>query len=99
MEELLRRAEKLRTVGQLAAGVAHEIRNPLTTLRGFLQLQQRARTVNDTHTDIMLSELERINMIVSEFLILAKPQAVQFEIKDVRYTVGDVISLLRNNFV
>jgi PAS domain S-box-containing protein len=94
MEELLRRAEKLRTVGQLAAGVAHEIRNPLTTLRGFLQLQQRAHTVNDTHTDIMLSELERINMIVSEFLILAKPQAVQFEIKDVRYTVGDVISLL-----
>lgn len=94
MEELLRRAEKLRTVGQLAAGVAHEIRNPLTTLRGFLQLQQRARIVNDTHTDIMLSELERINMIVSEFLILAKPQAVQFEIKDVRYTVGDVISLL-----
>jgi PAS domain S-box-containing protein len=94
MEELLRRAEKLQTVGQLAAGVAHEIRNPLTTLRGFLQLQQRSSTVNQTHTDIMLSELDRINMIVSEFLILAKPQAVQYEVKDVRYTVGDVISLL-----
>lgn len=94
MEELLRRSEKLTTVGQLAAGVAHEIRNPLTTLRGFLQMQQHSKTVNPLHTDIMLSELDRINLIVSEFLILAKPQAVNFQIKDVRFTLGDVVSLL-----
>ncbi|MBU5674293.1 PAS domain S-box protein [Paenibacillus sp. MSJ-6] len=94
MEELLRRSEKLTTVGQLAAGVAHEIRNPLTTLRGFLQMQQRSKSISQLHTDIMLSELDRINLIVSEFLILAKPQAVQFEIRDIRFTIGDVISLL-----
>ncbi|MFD3261930.1 ATP-binding protein [Paenibacillus lentus] len=94
MEELLRRSEKLTTVGQLAAGVAHEIRNPLTTLRGFLQMQQHSKTVNPLHTDIMLSELDRINLIVSEFLILAKPQAVNFQTKDVRFTLGDVVSLL-----
>lgn len=94
MEELLRRSEKLTTVGQLAAGVAHEIRNPLTTLRGFLQLQQHSKTINQMHNDIMLSELDRINLIVSEFLILAKPQAVQFQIRDIRFTIGDVISLL-----
>lgn len=94
MEELLRRSEKLTTVGQLAAGVAHEIRNPLTTLRGFLQMQQRSKSINQLHTDIMLSELDRINLIVSEFLILAKPQAVQFEVRDIRFTLGDVISLL-----
>ncbi|MNH85647.1 Sporulation kinase E [compost metagenome] len=94
MEELLRRSEKLTTVGQLAAGVAHEIRNPLTTLRGFLQLQLQTKKLNSQHTDLMLSELDRINLIVSEFLILAKPQAVHFQVKDIRYILGDVISLL-----
>lgn len=94
MEELLRQSEKLTTVGQLAAGVAHEIRNPLTTLKGFLQLQQEKQLLVPLHIELMLSELERINLIVSEFLILAKPQAVHFQEKDVRFILGDVVSLL-----
>lgn len=94
MEEVLRRSEKLTTVGQLAAGVAHEIRNPLTTLRGFIQLQQQTKKLNPRHIDLMLSELDRINLIVGEFLILAKPQAVNFQQKDIRFIMGDVISLL-----
>lgn len=94
MEELLRRSEKLTTVGQLAAGVAHEIRNPLTTLRGFLQLQQHTGKMNLEHTGLMLSELDRINLIVGEFLILAKPQATRFATKDVREVFGNVLSLI-----
>lgn len=94
MEELLRRSEKLTTVGQLAAGVAHEIRNPLTTLRGFLQLQRETNEVSPQHNEIMLSELDRINLIVSEFLILAKPQATQFQVKSIRSILSDVVNLL-----
>lgn len=96
MEELLRRSEKLTTVGQLAAGVAHEIRNPLTTLRGFLQLQQESKKLALSHVTLMLSELDRINLIVGEFLILAKPQATRFVSKDVRQVLQDVIALMNS---
>lgn len=94
MEELMRRSEKLNMVGQLAAGVAHEIRNPLTTLRGFLQLQVQSQKLNLDHVRVMLSELERINLIVGEFLILAKPQAVKFKNRDIRDILAEVSAFM-----
>lgn len=93
-EEAIRRSEKLSVVGQLAAGVAHEIRNPLTTVKGFLQLQQQTGKVTASHLEVMLSELDRINLIVSEFLILAKPQAAQYAQTDMRNLLSDIILLL-----
>lgn len=93
-EELLRRSEKLSVVGQLAAGVAHEIRNPLTTLRGFVQLLQLRGEGNPHHLELMLAELDRINFIVSEFLILSKPQMSNFQIKDLAAIVTDMLQLL-----
>lgn len=81
-EELLRRSEKLSVIGQLAAGVAHEIRNPLTTLRGFVQLFKQRQPGNQEYLDLMLEEVERINFIVSEFIILSKPHLNQFLFKD-----------------
>ena len=91
-EEMIRRSDKLSVVGQLAAGVAHEIRNPLTTLRGFVQLFQS--DIDERYVDIMLSELDRINMIVSEFLILSKPQVIKYEKKDIKQILHNTILLL-----
>ncbi len=91
-EEMIRRSDKLSVVGQLAAGVAHEIRNPLTTLKGFVQLYKS--NIDKQYVDVMLTELDRINLIVSEFLILSKPQATKYEYIDIKQLLQSSISLL-----
>lgn len=93
-EEAIRRSEKLSVIGQLAAGVAHEIRNPLTTVRGFVQLQQQTGKLIPSHLEVMMSELDRINMIVSEFLVLAKPQARQYQLTQLPSLLSDIVMLL-----
>ncbi|WP_052487447.1 PAS domain S-box protein [Gordoniibacillus kamchatkensis] len=93
-EELLRQADKLNVVGQLAAGLAHEIRNPLTSLRGFLQLLRAGNREKEQFYDLMLSELDRINTILGELLIIAKPQITQFQQKDLMQMLKDVLNLL-----
>ncbi|WP_102348866.1 PAS domain-containing sensor histidine kinase [Bacillus sp. Marseille-P3661] len=96
-EEMIRRSDKLSAVGQLAAGVAHEIRNPLTTLKGFIQLFKG--DLDSKYVDIMLAELDRINLIVSEFLILSKPQAIKYGFKDVNQILQNIIALLESQAI
>ncbi|MCD1257539.1 PAS domain S-box protein [Paenibacillus athensensis] len=93
-EELLRKSDKLSVAGQLAAGLAHEIRNPLTSLRGFLQLLQNEMQSKQYYFEIMLSELDRINFIVSEFLVIAKPEAIQYKRSSLANILQSVIALL-----
>lgn len=93
-EELLLKKEKLSVLGELAAGIAHEIRNPLTSMKGFIQMMQETREVNDDYMRIMLSELGRINQIVSELLVLAKPQSHNYRPFLVSEAVSYVISLI-----
>jgi two-component system, sporulation sensor kinase E len=77
-EELIIASEKLSVVGHLAAAVAHEVRNPLTSLKGFVQLMDLTKEVKHEHIDIMLKEIDRIHIISSELLILGKKQDVAF---------------------
>ncbi|ALC88754.1 hypothetical protein AM500_02255 [Bacillus sp. FJAT-18017] len=76
-EETLLKAEKLSMVGELAAGFAHEIRNPLTTIKGFVQLLTET-TKETVFTKTILDEIDRINSIVSDFMIFARPHVTDF---------------------
>ncbi|WP_054028716.1 PAS domain-containing sensor histidine kinase [Bacillus sp. FJAT-28004] len=91
-EDLIRRAEKLSIVGELAAGIAHEIRNPLTTLKGFLQLLKSKGTA---YVDIMLVEIDRINQIVNEFMSMAKPHADKFVETDLKELIENIIFMMQ----
>lgn len=77
-EAYIRQSEKLSLVGKMAAGVAHEIRNPLTALKGFLQLLRGQNGEKSAYYDIMLEEINRINKIVGQFMSLAKPSKSQY---------------------
>ena len=92
-EEILLQSEKLSIVGELAAGVAHEIRNPLTTIKGFVQLY-KAENSSIEYNDLVLNELERIEAITSELLALGKPQAVQLNRTNVRELIENTLELL-----
>lgn len=98
-EELLINSEKLYVAGQLAAGIAHEIRNPLTSLKGFLQLLSSGRKNNGTYYDIMKSELTRIENIVSEMLMLSKPQVYELSYHDTRHVMRETVTLLETQAI
>lgn len=93
-ENLLLNSEKLAVVGQLAASVAHEIRNPLTTIRGFIQFTKDDFT-DSSHHKIILAELDRINFIVSEFLILSKPHVLNYQQRNILQALNETIVLFQ----
>ncbi len=95
-EELLRKSEKLSVVGELAAGFAHEIRNPLTTIKGFLQLiQQSSKSVNQEYMSIISNEIDRLEMITNEFMAVSKPEAIQYQKENVHELILKVNRFLK----
>ncbi|MEW9674465.1 ATP-binding protein, partial [Ammoniphilus sp. 3BR4] len=98
-EELLRKSEKLAVASQLAAGVAHEIRNPLTSIKGFLQLIEEG-LFKPSYMDILKSELNRIESILNEFLTIAKPhQESLFVRSNICNILENVIQLMNTNAI
>ncbi|SFJ16236.1 PAS domain S-box-containing protein [Paenibacillus sp. UNC496MF] len=92
-EAFLLQSEKLSIVGELAAGIAHEIRNPLTTIKGFLHLYKLENPAMK-YGDLLRDELERIEIITSELLSMAKPQAAAYTVANVRDVIEQTLEFL-----
>jgi len=90
--DLFERAEKLAVAGELAAGVAHEIRNPLTAVKGFLQLMSEERV--PPYYDLIRTELQRIEAVISELLMIAKPEQTRYARRDIGEIVAQAIPQL-----
>lgn len=95
-EEQILRAEKLKLVGELAAGIAHEIRNPLTTVRGFLQLAKRNDYNIGPWYELMMGETARVSELTAEFLQFSKPHAIQFKIQSLKECIERVLYLTKS---
>jgi two-component system, sporulation sensor kinase B len=95
MKEEILRAEKLNTLGELAASIAHEIRNPLTVVKVFLQLmQQEEHGKNYDYLSLVLNELGRAESIINDYLNFAKPKFEKLEKFQLKEVLSEVVILL-----
>lgn len=100
MEETSRRQERLSAVGRVAAGIAHEIRNPLAAMRGSIQVLRSEVSADPSQAelmDIVLRESDRLNRIITDFLTYARPRQVSLAETDVREPLRETFALLRHS--
>lgn len=100
MEESVRRKDRLAAVGRVAAGLAHEIRNPLGAMRGAIQVLESSTppgSMQSSLMDIIMKESDRLNSIITNFLGYARPAAGDFAETDVAEALQDTLTLLRHS--
>jgi len=99
MEKELDRLDRLNLVGEMAAGIGHEVRNPMTTVRGFLQLLSGKKEFSEHsgHFSLMIEELDRANSIITEFLSLARNKAVDLQKKNINTIIEALYPLIQAN--
>jgi two-component system sensor histidine kinase PilS (NtrC family) len=100
MEETSRRQERLSAVGRVAAGIAHEIRNPLAAMRGSIQVLRSEMSADAAQAelmDIVLSESDRLNRIITDFLTYARPRKFSLAETDLREPLRETFALLRHS--
>jgi two-component system sensor histidine kinase PilS (NtrC family) len=97
MEEQMKRLDKMAAINQLAAGMAHEIRNPMASLSGSIQML-KSELVLQSHQerlmDIVLRESERLNALITDFLLFAQPPRTDRTISNVKTILEETIELL-----
>ncbi|ATW26417.1 ATP-binding protein [Candidatus Formimonas warabiya] len=96
LEKELARLDRLNLIGEMASSIAHEIRNPLSVVRGFLELMKEKEILSgDTEgIDLMIDELDRANSIISEFLSLAKDKPIDLKIASLNNILQNVCPLI-----
>jgi two-component system sensor histidine kinase PilS (NtrC family) len=102
MEAAMQRAERLAAVGRLAAGIAHEIRNPLAAISGSIELlaqsmQSDGARENKELMSIVLREVERLNGLITELLAFARPRRPEPERLDVTATMAEMVRVFEND--
>lgn len=100
MEESVRRKDRMAAVGRVAAGLAHEIRNPLGAMRGAIQVLDSDTPKESRQAglmDIILKESDRLNSIITNFLGYARPAAVDFAETNIAETINDTLTLLKHS--
>ncbi|MFA5383775.1 MAG: ATP-binding protein [Eubacteriales bacterium] len=96
-EKEMLRLERLNLIGQMAAGIAHEIRNPMTTVRGYLQYisdKKECVPFKDIF-DLMIDELDRTNSIVTDYLSLSKHKAIELKIQNLNDIIKAAYPLIQ----
>lgn len=100
MEEQLRRADRLRVLGELSVGIAHEIRNPLASISGSIQvLRSETRLDGEDRRlmDIVLRETDRLNLLITDFLLFAKPARREMARFSLSAVINETITIFRNS--
>jgi two-component system sensor histidine kinase HydH len=98
LEEKVRRSERLAAIGKLAAGVAHEIRNPLSSIRGFAQYLGHAlsgKPEDLEYVAVMVKEVDRINEVVTDLLTFSRPMEVELAATDVNQLLEHTARLVQ----
>ncbi len=96
MEQEMLRLDRLNLAGELAVSIGHEIRNPMTTVRGYLQLMLRkaAYAADRENIELMIEEIDRANGIISEFLSVAKTKAINRQATSLHELVQAILPLI-----
>lgn len=95
-QDKLVRTEKLYAIGEFSAGVAHEIRNPLTSIKLLVQtIRNTGESFSNSDIDIIDKEINRINRIIKSFLAFAKPQNVEMSHVNIKEVLDDVLTITK----